>query len=122
MGRGKKYDPPFWVTGKSGGKSPGGKPLPFVQIYADLLQSPEFSALTASSRFCYISMTIEAKGLRCFEFTRKTAESYGIPQRTLVRSVQELVSAGFLICKSGRSTRTASEYEFCISWKQKSAK
>lgn len=121
MGRKKKVDPPFWVTGKSGGKSPGGQPLPFVQLYADLMQSPEFNSLTAGARLCYISMTIEAKGNRRFEFARKTAERYGIPQRTLVRNVQELVSAGFLLCRSGRSTRTASEYEFSIDWKIKGA-
>ena len=121
MGRKKKVDPPFWVTGKSGGKSPGGQPLPFVQLYADLMQSPKFNSLTAGARLCYISMTIEAKGNRCFEFARKTAERYGIPQRTLVRNVQELVSAGFLLCRSGRSTRTASEYEFSIDWKIKGA-
>lgn len=122
MGKKRKVDPPFWVTGKSVGKSPSGQPLPFVQIYADLAQSPEFIDLTPGARWCYISMTIEAKGGRCFEFTRKTAERYGIPQRTLVRNVKELVTAGFISCNSGRTTRTASEYEFTIGWKLKSAK
>lgn len=122
MRRKKKVDPPFWVTGKNGGKSPSGQPLPFVQLYADLMQSPAFNTLTPGARWCYICMTIEAKGGLCFEFARKAAERYGIPQRTLVRNVQELINAGFLFCRSGRSTRTASEYEFCISWKQKGAK
>lgn len=122
MGRRKRSDPPFWVTGKNGGKSPGGQPLPFTQIYADLMQSPVFTDLTAGARWCYISMTAEAKGNRRFEFARKTAERYGIPQRTLVRNIQELVDAGFLTCRSGRTTRTASEYEFSADWKLKGAK
>lgn len=117
--RKKKVDPPFWLTGKLGGKSPTGQPLPFVQLYADLMQAPAFTALSAGARFCYLSMALEAKGNRCFEFPRKTAERYGIPGRTLVRNVQELENAGFLHCRSGRTTRTASEYEFSLNWKLK---
>lgn len=97
-------------------------PLPFVQIYADLMQAQAFNSLSAGARWCYLSMTIEAKGKREFEFTRKTAEQYGIAKRTLVRYVQELAESGFLNCKSGRSTRTASEYEFSMDWKLKEAK
>lgn len=122
MGRKKKVDPPYWVTGKSCGKAASGQPLPFVQIYADLMQAQAFHSLSAGARWCYLSMATEAKGKRSFEFTRKTAERYGIAKRTLVRYVQELADSGFLICKSGRSTRTASEYEFSMDWKLKETK
>lgn len=117
MGRKKKVDPPYWVTGKSGGKAASGQPLPFVQIYADLMQAQAFNSLSAGARWCYLAMTVEAKGKRKFEFTRKTAERYGIISRTLFRNVQELIKAGFLNCRSGRTTRTASEYEFSLDWK-----
>lgn len=60
MGRKKKVDPPYWVTGKSCGKAASGQPLPFVQIYADLMQAPAFNSLSAGARWCYLSMTIEA--------------------------------------------------------------
>lgn len=122
MGRKKKVDPPYWVTGKGCGKSKNGQPLPFVQIYADLMQDPGFHSLTASARWCYLSMVMEAKGKQCFEFTRKTAESYGIIGRTLVRNVQELSDFGLLECYSGRTTRTASEYKFSMDWKLKKLK
>lgn len=117
MGRKKKVDPPYWVTGQGCGKAASGQALPFVQIYADLMQAPAFYSLSAGARWCYLSMAIEAKGKRCFEFTRKTAERYGIKDRTLIRNVQELSAAGFLTCRSGRTTRTASEYEFAMDWK-----
>ena len=117
MGRKKKVDPPYWVTGQGCGKAASGQALPFVQIYADLMQAPAFYSLSAGARGCYLSMTVEAKGKREFEFTRKTAERYGIISRTLFRNVQELIKAGFLNCRSGRTTRTASEYEFSLDWK-----
>lgn len=122
MGRKKKVDPPFWVTGKKGGKSTSGQPIPFIQIYADLMQAQTFNSLSAGARWCYLSMVTEAKGKRCFEFTRKTAEQYGIARRTFVRYVQELTESGFLICRSGRNTRTASAYEFSLDWKLKEPK
>src|SRR5699024_5620480 len=122
MSRKKKVEPPFWLTGRNCGKTVTGQPFPFIQIYADLLQSPTFTALSTSARCCYVAMALEAKGDRLFQFPRKQAEKYGIPPRTLVRNVQELVSAGFIICRSGRSNRTASDYEFSLEWKLKCPK
>lgn len=89
-----------------------------TDIYANLMKSPAFNALTVSAKWCYLCMAIEAKGNRRFKFPRKTAEAYGIMRRTLIRNVQDLIKAGFLNCRSGRTARTASEYEFSSDWKK----
>lgn len=120
MSRGRKRrDPPFWVTGPSGGKSTSGKPLPFVPVYVDLLQAPAFLNLTPSARFCFISMAAEAKGSPAFEFPKSIAARYGIPSTTLRRCISELIHAGFICCaSSGRFTRSANSYQFSLAWKQ----
>lgn len=89
-----------------------------IEIYADLMKSTAFNVLPVSAKWCYLCMAIESKGNRCFKFTRKTAEEYGIMRRTLIRNVQELIKAGFLNCRSGRTTRTANEYVFSSDWKK----
>ena len=118
MGRRKKADPPFWITGRQNGKTEGNKVLPFVLLYADLLQDPAFTALPEASKLCYVAMSLECRGKMEFSFPRKTAERYGISRRTLIRCVDSLVSAGFIRIKSpGRVTRTESIYEFSPAWK-----
>ena len=89
-----------------------------IEIYADLMKSTAFNVLPVSAKWCYLCMAIESKGNRCFKFPRKTAEEYGIMRRTLIRNVQELIKAGFLNCRSGRTTRTANEYVFSSDWKK----
>lgn len=115
----KRRDPPFWVTGPSGGKSTRGKPLPFVPVYVDLLQAPAFFDLTPNARLCYIAMAAEAKGSSAFEFPQSVAARYGISSTTLRRCIDELIAAGFICCTaSGRFTRTPNSYQFSLAWKQ----
>lgn len=90
--------------------------LMITRMYKSILKSAKFHRLTYGARLLYISMLSEGDTHAKFTFPRKTAERYGISPRTLVRGVQELVDAGFLICRSGRSTRTESEYEFSKKW------
>ena len=51
-------------------------------------------------------MMLEAKGRPDFQFPRRTAELYGISERSLRRNVQELESAGLVdVVASGRNTK-----------------
>lgn len=68
MPKKKPRDPPYWLTGPKGGKSANGKPLPFVPLYADLLQSEQFQALSRVDRLVYIAMGLEAKTFKDFKF------------------------------------------------------
>lgn len=67
--RRKQRDPPYWLTGPKGGKSANGKQLPFVSLYADLLQSEKFQELAPGEQMLYIMMSLEAKGQEAFEFS-----------------------------------------------------
>ena len=89
--RRKQRDPPYWLTGPKGGKSANGKQLPFVSLYADLLQSEKFQELAPGEQMLYIMMSLEAKGQEAFEFSRATAEMYGISNAALRRCVPKLI-------------------------------
>lgn len=114
----KRVDAPFWLTGPYNGKSKKGY-LPFTRIYSDLAQAPAFCSLSYGARWCYICMTLEAKGKPDFIFPRAVAAQYGLPESTLFRAVAELENARFIRCISpGKPTRTANEYRFIWEWKQ----
>lgn len=108
-----KYKLPYWCAGTADSAEPI-----FIQIGATLMQHPAFLALSASERWCYQCMVLEAKGKANFQFPRRTAEKYGIPSSTLRRTIDALVNAGFIsIVANGRSTRTPSDYRFSVRWK-----
>lgn len=82
------------------------------------MQHPAFLALTSSDCWCYQCMILEAKGKPDFQFSRRTAENYGIANRTLIRNVEALVKAGFIdVTASGKSNRTKTDYRFSVRWK-----
>ena len=116
--RRKQRDPPYWLTGPKGGKSANGKRLPFVSLYADLLQSEKFQELAPGEQMLYIMMMLEAKGQEAFEFSRATAEMYGISNAALRRCVPKLIDAGFIsVVENNRTRRKPNVYRFEIGWK-----
>ena len=116
--RRKPRDPPYWLTGPKGGKSANGKPLPFVPLYADLLQSEQFQALSRVDQLVYIAMGLEAKTFKDFKFPESTAKLYGFSGMALRRSVQDLVDAGFIsVVENNRTRRKPNVYRFEVDWK-----
>lgn len=107
------YKLPYWCAGTTDSTEPI-----FIQMGATLMQHPTFLALTTTDRWCYQCMILEAKGKPTFQFSRRTAENYGIANRTLIRNVEALVKAGFIdIEASGRSNRSKTNYRFSVRWK-----
>lgn len=97
---------------------------PFAQLGVTLLQSPQFKALPPSSRVLYPCMLIEARGHEStpFQFTRKTAERYGIEAKTLYRSLHELEEAGFIKSSANNRHRAkANEYILSLDWQYNNA-
>lgn len=93
------YKLPYWCAGTADSTEPI-----FIQMGATLMQHPAFLALTSSDRWCYQCMILEAKGKPDFQFSRRTAENYGIANRTLIRNVEALVKAGFIdVTASGKA-------------------
>lgn len=116
--RRKPRDPPYWLTGPKGGKSANGKQLPFVSLYADLLQSEQFQKRAPGEQMVYIMMALEAKGQETFEFSRATAEQYGISNAALRRCVPKLIEAGFIsVVEHNRTRRKPNIYRFEMGWK-----
>ena len=91
----------------------------FTQIGQLLLQSPAFCNLTPTAKILYICMTLVSYGHVEFNFTKSTAEKYGISRSSLLRGVEALNSAGFIeIVYSGKVTREPSRYRFSTRWKE----
>ncbi len=77
----------------------------FVQIGNSLLFHEKFRC------------AMEAAGSINFQIPASKAEQYGIPPRSLARYIKELEEAGFIQKeRSGKSTRTASDYSFSFRW------
>jgi len=107
------YKLPYWCAGTIDSTEPI-----FIQLGAKLMQHPAFLSLSVSDRWCYQCMILEAKGKPNFQFARRTAEKYGIPEQTLYRNVKALKVAGFIdLVASGRTNKTASDYVFSVRWK-----
>lgn len=108
----------------------GAKPLPrwmsakrdcrearFVQIGNSMLFHEKFRSLSAGAFKLYICCAMEAAGSINFQIPASKAEQYGIPPRSLARYIKELEEAGFIQKeRSGKSTRTASDYSFSFRW------
>lgn len=104
---------PYWCSGASDSRD-----KIFIQIGASLLEHPTFTKLKDSAKLCYLCMVLEAKGRPDFQFPRRTAELYGISERSLRRNVQELEAAGLVdVVASGRNTKSATDYRFSVRWK-----
>ncbi len=107
------YKLPYWCSGAADCSE-----KIFVQIGASLMQHPAFTGLKDSARWTYLAMMLEAKGRPDFQFPRRTAELYGISERSLRRNVQELEAAGLVdVVASGRNTKSATDYRFSVRWK-----
>lgn len=66
----------------------------------------------------YIVMSLEAKGQEAFEFSRATAEMYGISNAALRRCVPKLIDASFIsVVENNRTRRKPNVYRFEIGWK-----
>ena len=76
----------------------------FVQIGNSLLFHEKFRSLSAGAFKLYICCAMEAAGSI-------------IPLQSFVRYMKELEEAGFIQKeRSGKSTRTASDYSFSFRW------
>lgn len=82
------------------------------------IEQNQFLKLTNGSRFVYLAMAMEAGGKREFEFTRMSAQKYGISNSSLRVAVHELVEAGMIKKQSGKNARIANKYEFLLAWKK----
>ena len=120
----KQRDPPPALCGRNGGKSESGKRLPFITIYADLMQESEFTDLPSGARMLYLCMMLEAKqNTDRFEFPASIAERYGFKGHTLRNCLKKLEEAGFIKClECNRTLRTANVYAHSQDWKFRPAK
>lgn len=81
------------------------------------MQSPAFLKLSTGARWFYQCCMMESVGRINFQFTPETAEKYSIPLRSMRRYVKELEDSGFIqTLRSGKNTRTASDYQFSFKW------
>lgn len=95
MGRKKKVDPPYWVTGKSGGKAASGRPLPFVQIYADLMQAQAFNSLSAGARWCYFVNDNRGQGKAGIRVYTKNSRTIRDSQKNIGQICSRIGRIGF---------------------------
>lgn len=103
-------------------RRPDNKEPIFTLVGISLLQCAEFQELSNGAQMCYICMTVASAGKREFEFSRATAQKFGIPDKSLRRHVAELTENGFIITRSsGRNTRSPNTYSFCLKWKEENA-
>lgn len=104
-----------WLSANADCSEKGG----FVQVGNSLLISQAWRGLSYSSRILYISMADSARGQRQFQFPRATIEKrYGIPWRTALNGIDELIGSGFIrLVSGGKTTREPNIYEFVFDWK-----
>ena len=68
----------------------------------------------------YICMAMEGFFSREFTFPKSTMANYGFSRSTAMKSIDELIEAGFIRkVYSGKVTREPSKYEFVFDWKVK---
>lgn len=77
-------------------------------------------SLSYGERLLYLCMVGEAKGKKCFEFSKSTAKKYGFPWSTACPAIHKLIDAGFIAIKEqGGATWGKNVYEFSDIWKSK---
>ena len=93
------------------------KNVPFFRVYADLLRSKQFQALTPTARMLYIDMGIESgKNIDDFVFPRREySERYG--HRTFQKAKAQLIEAGFI--KEYTYFKQESHYSLSSEWTRK---
>ena len=104
-----------WMSAK-----PDCKEKRFLQVGNSLFFSDSFRDLGAGSRWLYLCMAVESGGKREVEFSRKTAEKYGIPKNSFTRHIAELKQAGFIeVSIEGNYWQFhKTVYRFVFDWKQ----
>ena len=119
MAQHKNAGPKPWLTATmNGGRSAGGRYLPYIQADASLFQSEAFTKLNPSARITYLCMAIEAKGRSAFTFTHGICGKYGLSNSGFDKSLKELQSSGFIRCiQNNANLRKPNLYEFSYSWK-----
>ena len=91
----------------------------FIQVGASLMQSQAFKALGASAAKLYFCCMSESTGKMNFQMPLSKAEKYGFSASTFRRALVELEEHGFIqTMRSGKNTRTASDYQFSSKWRQ----
>lgn len=83
-----------------------------------LRKSNAWQALTLNARNTYSCMVHECRGKREFTFPLAVAQEYGIPKNSLTRSVHELIGAGLISRRSGKTVRKPNLYAFEWGWKR----
>lgn len=115
MGKSHAAKPlPFWASGNDHNKEKR-----FAQLGDSLLFHPAVKGLSANAFRVYVCCIMEAGGRKMFQFPESKALSLGFSRSTFRRSMAELHRKGFLsTVRSGKTTRTASDYEFSAEWKR----
>ena len=104
---------PFWLSTAAGGHE-----ARFIQVGDTLLNNARFKNLSPAAKALYFCCAMEAKGNRNFQMTESRAVKYGITPSSLRRHLKELKDSGFIqITRSGKNTRTANDYQFCMDWR-----
>ena len=89
----------------------------FVQIGTSLLHFKKFQKLSASARYLYFCMAMDAGGKFDFTFSKADALRYGFAYSTFLRSKKELIESGFIrIALNGRISRAPNRYAFTLTW------
>jgi hypothetical protein len=91
----------------------------FIQLGNSFLLSPAVHDLSGTAFRLYVYMLVESGGKKEFKFPRQVMiKKYGLSVSSARNAIQELIEKGFIkITASGRTTREANEYEFCLTWK-----
>ena len=113
MGRKKRVNPlKRWLSA-----SPDCRENRFIQVGDTLLHDERFKKLGASACKLYFCCAMESAGEREFQMPLSKAAKYGFSESTFRRALDELESGGFIqTIRSGKNTRTASDYQFSFKW------
>ena len=91
----------------------------FVQLGNSFLFSEKVKTLSCGAFHLFLCMAMESGGRREFKFPKSSASKYGIPHRSFLRRLLELVESGFIMCKqNNRNIRQENVYAFCFDWKR----
>lgn len=90
----------------------------FIQVGTSVFCDDKFKALGASAFKLYFCCMSESAGKINFQMPLSKAEKYGFSASTFRRALAELEKSGFIqTTRSGKSTRTASDYQFSFKWR-----
>ena len=72
------------------------KNIPYARLKADMIESPQFRALSKWAIIIYAAGVARTKGKLDFNFPRSEQKRAGIPTASFTRGKNELVQAGFI--------------------------